>query len=193
MKKRVFIGLLGLIGLMGNVNAQVSDIPLNEDGAYEKKEVVEVEGATATVLYDRAMMAVADWGFDSELDKNGHGLGYHDRNAGTLVIKGSHKQGVKKVLLTQWVRFIDFELKVRCKDGRAQITATVPTLTAIFEQNGMKRVEKLSKLKEQASNASGKKQDKMDDFMKDVVDYCDGMIALMSERLKKGSGDDDDF
>lgn len=185
--------LLFVVAITLQLTGLAQEIVLNESGAYEKKEVVEVDSVKASVLYDRAMEAVTDWGFDSELDKYGHGLGYHDRDAGTLVIKGSHKQGVKKVLLTQWVRFIDFELKVKCKDGRAQITATVPTITAIYEHDGTTRVATLAKLKEQAQSASNKKQDKVDDFMNDVVEYCDRMIALMSERLKNGNGDDDDF
>ena len=62
MKKRLFlICLMALMGLSGNVNAQVPDSPLNEAGADEQKEVVEVEGASAAVLFGRAMEALSDW------------------------------------------------------------------------------------------------------------------------------------
>ena len=172
--------------------AQAQNIELNDLGAYERQEVVVVDSVDAAMLYDRAMLAVSDWGFDHDLDQNGHGLGYHDRSAGQMVFKGAHEQGTKTGLTLAVTRFIDFEVKVRTKDGRAQVTVKIPTMTAIAS-NGMKREYTLRQILKESQNAGKKKQERVEDFMKDVVETAEAVLELMKRRLKDGSGLDDDF
>ena len=57
MKKVLFI--FAMLAVAMTVAAQ--DIELNEQGAYERKEVVQVDSVTAAVLYDRAMVALSEW------------------------------------------------------------------------------------------------------------------------------------
>lgn len=51
--------LITLLLSMTVANAQ--EFELNEKGAYERQKVIQVEGATAVQLYDRAMIALSDW------------------------------------------------------------------------------------------------------------------------------------
>ena len=106
------------------VKAGAQGIELTVNGEYEKKEVVTVDSVSASVLYDRAMEALSDWNGSDGRSKAG--LDYHERDAGTVIYKGSYFiDGNKRMYVTA-----NFTLKVRCKDGRAQVTVTIPSITA---------------------------------------------------------------
>jgi hypothetical protein len=190
MKKRLFLmGLMGFMCVMGAM-AQVMDIPLNESGGYEKKEVVEVAGATAADLYVRAMEALSDWkGPDGKAEA---GLDFHDKDAGIVNYKGKFSLGYKANLFGgTWFRYADFTMKVRCKDGKAQVTVTVPTIMAVNAKTGQKTQPTVGVWMDAVKKSSGAKYERGVDMMNDLKETTDMLVEAMTNRLKNGSGDDD--
>ena len=128
--KKVFLFFALLSGL--TEDAQVT---LNENGVYEQKEVVTVDGATATELYNRAVEALSDWTGTEGRSK--FGIDSQDKESGTIIYKGKDYLGFRRFHMFAWYIFSDFTLKIRCKDGRAQVTVIIPSLTAEFSTNGV--------------------------------------------------------
>lgn len=185
--------LFVLLIFLGEI-AIAQDIQLTETGAYEKKEVVVVDSAKAIVLFERAMIALSDWtGPDGKAKV---GIDYQEKETGTVIYKGTYSLGFKSGFLGQgWDRWADFILKVRCKDGKAQITMSVPTITGVFSGNGFKRLFSLSELLE-AINKSGKnKKERGRLLFQDITNTADSIVQAMANRLKgnTGNSNDDDF
>ena len=97
-----------------------------------------VENTSAAVLYGRAMEALSDWtGADG---RSKAGIDFSDKDAGTVIYKGDYYLGFKKTILgAGWDRYADFTLKVRCKDGKAQVTVIVSSISGIYNKNGVKK------------------------------------------------------
>ncbi len=167
------------------------EITLNENGAYEKKTVVLVENTSAAVLFGRAMEALSDWtGADG---RSKAGIDFSDKDAGTVIYKGTYFLGFKKTLLgAGWNRYADFTLKVRCKDGKAQVTAIVSSITGIYNTNGMKKSYTIREVVDITQSSKGKKKERREEFVSDIITTADALVAAMSERIK-GSANDDDF
>ncbi len=191
MKKVLSIVALLLIGMM--VSAQdVPDIDsvaniIKEKGVYEQKRVVTVDGASASTLYRRAMEALSEWTGPEGRSKAG--LDYCDKEEGIVTYKGVCYNGNKKVLTTTTEIYTDFVLKVRCKDGRAQVTVTVPSMFLILP-NGEKRSWSMHEVLNQMEEAKKKKGKKKDDqvSMREIVAT---LLSNMETALQKN--DDDDF
>ena len=155
---------------------------LTSDGAYERKEVVAVDSVSADVLYDRATMALSDW--TGANGKAKAGVDYQNQETHTLIYKGRYSLGFKDVFLgSGWERFADFTLKVRCKDGRAQVTLSVPTVTGIYNSNGITRRATVGQLAKTVEKSRGKKRERGLAMMKYLTDTADGIVAEMEERL----------
>lgn len=162
-------------------------IPLNDKGAYERQEVVTVEGASASSLYDLAMMALSDWtGPDGKAKV---GIDYQNQETHTVVYKGCYSLGFKEVFLGDgWERQVDFILKVRCKDGKAQVTLTVPTYTARF-----KSVVKMGSIRELSYAVDKSKKKKrargvaLLEYLKETADF---LVDSMSSSLKQATEED---
>lgn len=155
--------------------------PLNEEGNYEEKRVLEVEGATAGVLFGRAMEALSDMvGADGNVKA---GIDYSDKDAGTIVYKGNSLIGYASVIGDKIPFYMDFTLKIRCKDGRAQVTITVAGAHAIAKSLGVQHY-------------------KMEDLEKVVLrrpkrfkifpipDAANALFVTIEEKLKKTADDD---
>ena len=181
-----------LITLFAYLNANAQDIELTEAGAYEKKEVVVVDSTNAIVLFERAMIALSDWtGPDGKAKA---GIDYQEKQTGTVIYKGRYSLGFKNTFLGDgWDRYAEFTLKVRCKDGRAQVTLTVPTVTAIYNRNGMTRTNSVKMLLDAVRQSKGAKHERGEKLMADLTETADGIFSAMCERLKNSGGDDDDF
>lgn len=180
--------------LMAGMVVNAQEVILNDKGAYEKKVVVFVDSTKADALYDRAMEALSDWAGVS--GKAQAGLDYHNRDAGTVIYKGHEYIGFKNVFLGDgWERYADFIIKVRCKDGRAQITTSIPTITFVYNKNGMKRNLTAAELIKVVEEAKGKRKDRGIAILGDIKELIETISTAMSERLKNASnfGDDDDF
>ena len=127
MKKVLFLMLM-----MSAVLTASAQITLTDGGVYEQKEVVNVDGVSAQELYLRSLEALSDWtGTDG---RSKYGIDHQDKESATVIFKGKDYLGARKFGgLYYWYIFSDFTLKVRCKDGRAQISVTVPSMTAEFQ------------------------------------------------------------
>lgn len=189
MKKVLFTVFVLMTGLVANAQ----DLLINEKGAYEKKTVVLVDSTKAGILYDRAMEALSDWTGAS--GKAQAGLDYHDRDAGTVIYKGHEYIGFKNVFLGDgWERYADFTLKIRCKDGRAQVTVTIPTITFVYTKNGMKRNYTAAEVTKAVEESKGKKKERGIVLLGDIKELVETLSTAMSDRLKKAcASDDDDF
>ena len=185
--KKLFL----LIALIACINVKAQDIQLTETGAYEKKEIVVVDSAKAIILFERAMIALSDWtGSDGKAKA---GIDYQEKETGTVIYKGEFSLGFKNVVLGDgWNRYANFVLKVRCKDGRAQVTVTVPQITAVYNRNGMKSSASTAQWVQAVKEAKGKKHERGVTLLNDLTSTVDGLAAAMAERLKKAN-DDDDF
>ena len=184
--------VLLLLALFVCINANSQDIELTETGAYEKKEVVVVDSAKAIVLFERAMIALSDWtGPDGKAKA---GIDYQEKETGTVIYKGRYSLGFKNTFLGDgWKRYAEFSLKVRCKDGRAQVVVTVPTVTATYNRNGVTRTNSVKMLLDAVKQSKGAKRERGELLMKDIIETADGLVSAMCTRLKNGDGSDEDF
>lgn len=185
--KKVLIILLAMVLQQMEVHAQ--QLELTAGGAYEKKEVVTVDSVKAGVLFARAMEALSDWAGPDGKAKAG--IDFQDKDAGVVAYKGIYSLGFKNVFLGDgWERYANFILKVRCKDGRAQVTVTVPTVTFRYNKNGMTREFTTAQLYDSVLKSKGNRRERGDVIMKDLKDVADGLAAAMIERLKLQADDD---
>ena len=162
-------------------------IPLNDKGAYERQEVVTVDGASALSLYDLAMMALTDWtGPDGKAKV---GIDYQNQETHTVVYKGCYSLGFKDIFLgAGWSRQADFILKVRCKDGRAQVTLTVPTYTAHYGSSSTTGT--IRELSDAVDKSKKKKRARGVIMLEYLKMAADGIVDSMAESLKMTTEDD---
>lgn len=123
-------------------------------GTYEVKKVLTVDGASAATLYVRAMDALSDW---TGSDGNSRaGLDFCDKDAGIVTYKGEVYNGSRKLLVSNAKYYTDFTLKVRCKDGRAQITINVPSVKVVT-RNGRQTMKIRDVVKQQKKGNDNRK------------------------------------
>ncbi len=123
MKKLLLLSMLLVV-----MTATAQDIQFNAEGCYEVKKVVMAEGIKAGTLYTRALEALSDWA--GSQNKTKANIDVQDKDEGLVVYKGKLYLGYgKQNMLYGWETFADFTLKVRCKDGKAQLTMVVPSLS----------------------------------------------------------------
>ena len=174
-----------------NVKTEVGDIgsiQLTAGGSYERQTVVHVDGASDAVLFERAMIALSDWtGPDG---KARAGIDYQNAETHTVIYKGSYSLGYRGNIFGGWQRRADFQLKVRCKNGRAQVTLTVPTITATYSKNGMTQTLSVRNLTEEVEKAKGERRKRGEVLLHDLVTTADALVAAMTARLQDGSDDD---
>ena len=184
--KKFLLSFFLLVGL--SASGQV--IELTDNGVYEKKEVVNVDNVKSSELFGRAMEALSDWTGPDGRSKAG--IDYQDKESGTIIYKGNYYMGFRHVVLRAgWDMYADFTMKVRCKDGRAQITVTIPSMTGKYSANNTERTVPLSEIVK-TINEKGKKKRPTHEFLPQIPETATTLINAMSQRLKKEE-DDDDF
>lgn len=123
MRRLAILFALVLFEMTASAQARIT-----ETGIYEYKEVFTAEGVPAHTLYVRALEALSDWAGSQQRSKAN--VDVQDKDEGLVVYKGQIYLGFKKAnLLCGWDGFADFTMKTKCKDGRIQITITVPSLS----------------------------------------------------------------
>ena len=70
---------------------------------------------------------------------------------------------------------------------------TVPTVTAIYNRNGVTRTNSIKVLLDAVKQSKGAKRERGEKLMTDLIETADGLVAAMCERLKNGGANDDDF
>lgn len=188
MTKKILFWAVAMMMQLSVMAQETPAIEVNESGAYEKKEVVEVAGASASTLYQRAMEALSDW--NGPDGKAKAGIDYQDKETGTVIYKGKYYLGFHKVLLAGWSMYADFTLKVRTKDGRAQVTVTIPTMTGIYSTNQMTKTITIGETVKSVEEKGVRKRPSHA-FLHRIPEVADGLVKAMCERLKVG--EDDDF
>lgn len=122
MKK--LLSIVVLLLMVMTVSAQEQLV----NGVIEKKQVVMVEGVSADKLYVRALEALSDWA--GAQSKSQIGIDVQDKEEGLVVYKGRLEMGYHKAnFMAGWEVYADFTIKIKCKEGRAQVSANVPSLT----------------------------------------------------------------
>lgn len=107
---------------------------LNEKGEYELKIVREYVGLNAGSLFDRTLVALSDIKGGCEYSKFNYDV--KEKDGGIIVYKGKLFVGYRKVNISGGYDYMaDCTLKVRLKDGKAQYTMTVPTMTVYWAGN----------------------------------------------------------
>ena len=188
--KRIF---LFFALLLSGLTAGAQVIVLNESGEYERKEVVTVDSVSAAVLYDRAMLALTDWsGADGKAKA---GIDYQNQETHTVVYKGRFYAGSRSWMMTKIERYANFTVKVRCKDGRAQVTVNVPTLTAVVASNGRSQTWNLGEAVKELEKTSGKRREQGEEAVAYITGNADMILAAMKRALSGSGdgGDEDDF
>ena len=176
--------------MAATVIAWSQDIELNENGIYEKKQVVTVEGIATSEFYRRAMVALSDWkGSDGKSSAN---IDYQDREAGMVIYKGKFSLGVRKSWPAIWHRYAEFTLKVRCKDGRAQVTVGVQSIYAV-DDKGRSQSFTMPEVIEIYQKAGNNRKERMESMMSDIKTTADTMLTAMCSRLSETNPADDDF
>lgn len=184
--KQILLSLMLFIAL--SINAQV--ITLTDNGVYEQKEVVTIDSVKAITLYGRAMEALSDWTGPDGRSKAG--IDYQDKESGTIIYKGNYFMGFRHVVLRAgWDMYADFTMKVRCKDGRAQIIITIPSITGKYSANNVERTVPLSEIVN-TINEKGKKKRPTHEFLPKIPEVANTLIDAMKQRLIQ-NGEDDDF
>ena len=192
MKRLLFFFLMCLPMMAG---AQVLTIEeataiVKEKGVLEQKSVVIVDGVSKNTLYRRAMEALSDWTGPEGRSKAG--IDYSDKEEGIVTYKGVYYNGYRKLMLSSLPFYTDFTLKVRCKDGKAQIAVTVPSMHTILD-DGSKKTWSMREIVESQDNINPKKLEKAKKKTNAIsareIVYI--LLQSMESALKKA--DDDDF
>ena len=169
------------------VNAQTVELT---DGVYELKQVVTVEGVKADGLYVRALEALSDWAGSQQQSKAQ--IDVQDKEEGLVVYKGQLYLGLNKInFMHGWNTFADFTMKVRCKDGKFQITTVVPSLSFYWTADATETTVPISEIVpvyKHKTNLSVKKTSiKMAPMVPGAANAAQDVII---GKIKKGADDD---
>lgn len=160
------------------------DIKLTINGAYEQQRVVSVDSTSAAVLYDRAMMAITDLtGSDGKAKA---GIDYQNQETHTVVYKG--RFGLPFGYGVDY--WADFTMKVRCKDGRALVTMTVPMVEMRASAIRMERSATVGDIKKGTELAKGKRRKRGEECLKYIKNSVNAYVMIMETRLKFGIDED---
>lgn len=107
---------------------------LNEAGEYELKVVREYSGMSAENIFDKTLVALSEIKGGSEFSK--FNFDVKERDGGIIVYKGKLFLGYREVNISGGYDYLaDVTLKIRIKEGKAQYTITIPTMTLYWRGN----------------------------------------------------------
>lgn len=183
--KRIITALV----VAASVAANAQTVELT-DGVYEIKKVVTVDSVPANQLYTRALEALSDWAGSQTQSKAQ--IDVQDKDEGLVVYKGQLYLGLAKVnFMHGWNTMADFTMKVRCKDGRFQITTTVPSLSFYWTADDTETTIPIDEIvpvyKHKTSLTVKKSANKMAPL---VPDAAKAAQTIVIEKIKKGADDD---
>ena len=180
--------ILLLLALMVAMVARGQE--LTTDGAYEVKEVVTDSTVTKSTFYARAMEALSDWTGDD--GKSRVGIDYSDKDAGTVIYKGNYYMGYYKTSLGSYLDCqMNFTLKVRCKDGKAQTTVSTSSVTVTSPKIPSRTISIREILERQKEGKQPNERQKKRTHMTPVRDCVQKILAAMTVRLATPPEDDD--
>lgn len=101
---------------------------------YEQKKIVEADSVKAATLYVRALEALSDWAGSQQKSKSN--VDVQDKDEGLVIYKGQLYLGYgKKNVAYGYDTYAHFTIKVKCRDGRAMISMTIPSVTFHWTAN----------------------------------------------------------
>lgn len=162
------------------------------NGVYERKVVVTADSVKAGALYVRALEALSDWAGSNSKSKMG--IDVQDKDEALVVYKGNVHLGFEfysKFAGGGWDVYLDMTLKVKCKDGKAQITATVPSLTYISNiQHSVVVVPLEQIVPTYAYKGDYKIKKASQTFGPQVIPSTDSIVKMLSTMITKKADDD---
>ena len=183
--------LLSLVMLIAGMAINAQDNPLT-NGIYEKKVVVTADSVKASTLYVRALEALSDWAGSNAKSKMG--IDVQDKDEALVVYKGNVHLGFEyysKFAGAGWDFYIDMTIKVKCKDGKAQITATVPSLTYISNIQKIVVVVPINEiLPSYAYKGNYKLKKTSQTFGPQVIPSTDQIVNMLCDKIAKKQDDD---
>ena len=183
--------LLSLVMLMAGIAINAQDNPL-PNGIYEKKVVVTADSVKASTLYVRALEALSDWAGSNAKSKMG--IDVQDKDEALVVYKGNVHLGFEyysKFAGAGWDFYIDMTIKVKCKDGKAQVTATVPSLTYISNLQNIVVVVPINEiLPSYAYKGNYKIKKASQTFGPQVIPSTDQIVNMLCDKIAKKQDDD---
>ena len=161
-----------------------------KNGVYETKTVSEVENLTADQLYLRTLEVLSDWA--GSQNKSKANIDVQDKEGGIVVYKGSYYLGYRKQnLLYGWDTFADFTLKVRCKDGKIQVSASVPSMTFRWDATNETFTEPVSSFyPEYAYKGKVLLKKASTEFAPQIPVVFDTMVKQLAESITQKEEDD---
>lgn len=165
--------------------------PLNANGEYERKIVVEIPGSTAHELYVRALEALSD--IKGSNGKSKSQIDVQDKEAALVIYKGKIYEGFEysaKFFGAGWDAYADFTLRIKCKDEKAQLTLIVSTMTFDFNNNPLTQTIPLAELVPYTYKGKYLIKKPALKFAPAVAPSMDALIAHISEKMKRGTDDD---
>jgi hypothetical protein len=118
---------------------------------------------------------------------NSDGIEYEDKEEGVILF--TDRAHVNKQKKTDF--YANYQMRVRCKDGRAQLTVKIPSLTAVL--NGLSKTIPVTRyLDEKTMKKAAKQAEKNNGEGLSVREIPMYLMNGMIHQLK-GAGEDDDF
>lgn len=157
---------------------------------YEVKKVIIADSVKASTLYVRSLEALSNW--TGSQQKSKANIDVQDKDEGIVVYKGMLYLGYgKQNMMYGWDTFADFTMKVRCKDGKAQVTFTIPTLTYFWTADNSSVTVPVSEVFPEY-RYSGKMLIKKASLKlaPTIPDTVDAVVNAIAKDIKSGSGDD---
>lgn len=167
----------------------VSAIEL-KNGIYERQVVEQFADVSAQTLYSRSLEGLSDW--TGVNGKSTYGIDYQDKESSTVIYKGKLYLGFKKMFAFQgWDVWAEFTMKIRCKDGRSQITITIPSLWFEYNVNAAAKTSvPLSQIKPEFTYKGMNIKKAAMQYIEDVPKAADELLVYITAKLNQ---DIDDF
>ena len=178
--------ILMLLSAVLTVSAQI----VLKNGIYEKQVVEQFADASAQTLYSRALEGLSDW--TGVNGKSTYGIDYQDKESSTVIYKGKLYLGFKNMFVLQgWDVWAEFTMKIRCKDGRAQVTITVPSLWFEYNVNANAKTSvPLSQIKPNFTYKGMNIKKAAIQYIEDIPKTTDELLSYIIAKLNQ---DIDDF
>lgn len=162
------------------------------NGVYELKKVATADTIKASKLYVKALEVLSDWAGSNSKSKLG--IDVQDKDEGLVVYKGNVHLGFEyysKFAGGGFDVYIDMTIKVKCKDGKIQVTATVPSLTFISNlQHSVVEVPLNEIVPTYAYNGQYKIKKPSLTYGPKVLPTTDNIVNMLCEKITKSYVDD---
>ncbi|GEM_PF-3887363 len=176
--KRILACLFSLMSLCAS-----AQITLNESGVYEKTVVEQFGETTAATLYSRALEGLSDFAGEG---KSSIGVDYKDKETATIIFKGRSYLGFKKVMGgAGWNVWSELTLKIRCKDGRAQITVIVPSMYFEYNASAARASVPLAQIVPEVTYKGLYLKKAAQQYVVEIPADVDKLISAVKEKMNK--------